>query len=213
MRSRVAILTVLGYVAALAVAYVTGKASWGHIVHVGHMVSEPEAAWLPVAIDGMVLAGVVMSGVDRIRGYRSRWWAVTGIVLGSALTLTFNIVSAAERGTFAMIVSMMYAVTFLVTIETMTHPSQRALARLMTVPAPVAEVEPTVPEHVDPLPLVEPIIVGTIDEPAEPVIDEPESPAEPVVQPRKIRRRALPSYPGTYGEVPAFSDAVPAMVE
>lgn len=212
LKWRIALLTVLGYLAAGAVAYVTGRASWGHIVHVGHMVGEPSAAWLPVAVDGMVIAGVVMSGVDRIRGYRSRPWAVAAIWLGSTLTLAFNVISAIERGPYAMGVAVIYAVTFVFTIETMTHPSKRLLLAIAAPVSTVSAVAPTVPvTDPEPVAVMEHVTSATLTEP------EPAQQAQTAIEatiiepaPRNRRRARQPSYPGqgaTDAELDAMQEA------
>ena len=54
---RIPILATLGFLVVLAVAGVTGYMSWGHIVDVGRKVGEPSADLLPVAVDGMMVAG------------------------------------------------------------------------------------------------------------------------------------------------------------
>lgn len=124
---RVPILTGLGLLFALAVAGVTGKMSWGHIVHVGRLVAEPDAGILPVAVDGMMLTGAVMGAVDRLRGMKVRGWAIISLWLGSVLTLTFNVASAWERGVWAMIVAAIPAATMLVAVEVIFHPSRRVM--------------------------------------------------------------------------------------
>lgn len=124
MRWRMVFATVGAILPALAVAGVTGYASWGHIKHVGETVQEPSAALLPVAVDGMMLAGAFFALVDRLRGYEPRGWSVVCIWLGSVMTLTFNILSATTRGWAAMAISAVYAVTFLATVEAAFHPSR-----------------------------------------------------------------------------------------
>ena len=124
MRWRMVFATVGAILPALAVAGVTGYASWGHIKHVGETVQEPSAALLPVAVDGMMLAGAFFALVDRLRGYEPRGWAVVCIWLGSVMTLTFNILSATTRGWAAMAISAVYAITFLATVEAAFHPSR-----------------------------------------------------------------------------------------
>jgi hypothetical protein len=114
-----------------AVAYVTGKGSWMHIVHIGHTVGEPSADWLPVAIDGMMLNGTILVAVDRFRKRVARPWAVISLWLGSILTLVFNIASAWERGIAAMLIAVMYAVALLCTVEAVFHPSQTTIEEAM----------------------------------------------------------------------------------
>jgi hypothetical protein len=156
VKYREAFLITLGLLMSGAVAYVTGASSWGHIVHVGRTVSEPSAAWLPVAIDGMMINGTVMAAVDRFRGRVPRFWSVVSLWLGSLLTLAFNAASALGRGPWAVVIACMYAVALLVTVETIFHPSQRwlksvlierAAASAAATPETVQPVsEPVVPE-------------------------------------------------------------------
>ena len=127
IRYREHILTALGLLFALSVAAVTGWASWGHTVHVGISAGEPSAVVLPVAIDGLMMTGTVMAAVDRFRGFTTRPWAVVALWTGSILTLAFNMASAWERGLFAMLIAVLYAVALLVTVETMFHPSRTPL--------------------------------------------------------------------------------------
>lgn len=206
VRWKVTILTTLGVLPAFAVAAVTGNASWGHIVHVGQSVGEPSAAWLPVAVDGMMLTGAIMAWVDTVRGYRPRGWSYVTLILGSGMTLTFNVVSAITRGPAAMVVAAIYAITFLATVETILHPSKRLRKAMDSEREPVvstvveAEISAVVPTEAP----VEPA----------PVPDEPVTEAAPVDQPsddvkpanRRPRRVRAAGHPGT-GSTGAQVDA------
>ena len=194
---------------ALAVAFATGYASWGHIEHVGITVGEPKAYLLPLAVDGMMLAGAFFALVDRIRGFEPRGWSIVALWLGSMLTIAFNMLSALGRGWAAMAVSAVFAVTFLVTVEAAFHPSRvvagetarvvRRTARRMTrlaaaqarmaqaMTAPAASV---VPESVASVPVsIAPAVATlnpapaaeTVTAPAEPVAEA--APAEPTPEP------------------------------
>lgn len=121
-------LIVLAVFLVLGVGGVTGWSSWGHIVHVGLSVGEPSAMVLPVAIDGMMLASTVVGAWDRLHGMRMRFWAIVGLWAGALLTLTFNMISAYTRGIAAMAIAVLYAVTFLVSVEMLFHPSQTPLS-------------------------------------------------------------------------------------
>lgn len=156
MRWRMVFATVGAILPALAVAGVTGYASWDHIKHVGETVQEPSAALLPVAVDGMMLAGAFFALVDRLRGYEPRGWAVVCIWLGSVMTLTFNILSAITRGWAAMAISAVYAITFLATVEAAFHPSRimlgassRAIKRSARLARKVARARQGLPLEVD----------------------------------------------------------------
>lgn len=126
-RYREGLLTTLGTLFTAAVATVSGISSWHHIVTVGRDAGEPNAGILPIAIDGLMLVGTVMAGVDRLRGYRTRVWASIDLVIGSVLTLLFNLVSAWDRGLVAMGIAVLFAVTLLASVETMFHPSRTLL--------------------------------------------------------------------------------------
>lgn len=126
-RWRVFLLTMAGITVATAVAGVAGYVSWGHIVAVSRTHGESAAAWIPVSVDGTMLAGTVMAAVDRIRGYKPRVWSLIGLWLGSFGTVAFNIASAIGRDWVAMIIAAVPAVALLVTVETLFHPSQRLL--------------------------------------------------------------------------------------
>jgi len=159
LKYRESFLITLGLLMSGAVAYVTGASSWGHIVHVGRSVAEPSAAWLPVAIDGMMVNGTVMAAVDRFRGRVPRFWSVVSLWLGSMLTLAFNAASALTRGPWAVVIACMYAVALLVTVETIFHPSQRWLksvlaerAAAVTIPEPETPVSVPAPVPVTPAP-------------------------------------------------------------
>lgn len=200
-RYRETILTILGLLFTAAVAAVTGYSSWSHIVHVGESVQEPNAGLLPVSIDGMMLASTVMAAVDNLRGYKTRWWAVIGLWLGSALTLAFNLASAWARGPFAMLIAVLYAVALLVTVEMMFHPSRTPLdavrkwrGKISTIAAleqqtsAVAAPSTPVPTPVEPAP----VVVQT------PEPTQSETPAAPTPEPRtpaKNGRRPGPQTP------------------
>ena len=203
-RKIVIALYVLGVLAVAGVAAAAAKMTYGHTVHVGHMVGEPDAALLPVSIDGMVVAGTVMMAIDRLRGYKPRAWAVIGVWLGTAMLMASNIGSAWARGWWACAVSVIPAVTFFVAIEILFRPSRTLLAMLTTQPTPavsVATVAPGVPVVPPVVPVVPPVVpvvpvapvavpVATVapEVPAEP---EP-APVAPVAAPKPPRKRAAP---------------------
>lgn len=214
VRWKVTILTTLGVLPAFAVAAVTGNASWGHIVHVGQTVGEPSAAWLPVAVDGMMLTGAIMAWVDTVRGYRPRGWSYVTLILGSGMTLTFNVVSAITRGPAAMVVAAIYAITFLATVETILHPSKR-LRKVMDAERAAMTIEaPAVESTVVPVPPVqEPAPAITVVEPA----DSPVEIVEPVVvatkPTRRVRRTRGAGHPGTGLDRSATVDAAVEVTE
>src|SRR5262245_8926397 len=191
VKYRIALLTTAGIMLAVAVAGVTGFSSWGHIVAVGRGVREPSAALLPVAVDGMMLSGTAMAAVDPLRGKRPRAWSIVGMWLGSAMTLTFNVASAWERGVVAMIIACVYAVALLVTVETLFHPSRRYLeGRRSVAESIIGEATATMPVPVSPGPVG--LAPAFSADPGEPIVAEIVN-APPQVRPR--RRRAGKGYP------------------
>jgi hypothetical protein len=128
MRYRITFLLLSGMVVVIAVGTVAGYTSWGHIVHVGHMVHEPAAAWLPVSIDGAMIAGAIMQAIDRLRGFKPRPWATVALWMGATMTVTYNVVSAWERGFWGCVVAVTPALALLVLVEGATRPGRvRAL--------------------------------------------------------------------------------------
>jgi hypothetical protein len=124
MRYRITFLLLAGMTVVVTVAGVAGYSSWGHIVHVGRMVHEPAAAWLPVSIDGLMIAGATMQAIDRLRGFKPRPWATVSLWLGATATITYNVVSAWERGFWGCAVAVTPAVALLVLVEGATRPGR-----------------------------------------------------------------------------------------
>jgi hypothetical protein len=180
----------LGLMVAVTVAVVTGRMSWFHIVHVGVMVGEPDARLLPVPVDGMMLTGTVMIGVDRLMGREARIWATIGLWVGASFTLSMNVASAWERGWWARLVALVPAITLVITVETIFRPSRRVLRMLreavevaIAPTVAVAAMLPTfAPEPVTVTPEPTPLV-----EPETPVV-EPEPVAESVTVKAPRRR-------------------------
>lgn len=196
-RKAIIALYTLGIVAVAFVAAAAAKMTYGHTVHVGAMVGEPDKALLPVSIDGMVVAGTVMMAVDRLRGYKPRVWAVIGVWLGTAMLLSSNIGSAWNRGAWACVVAAIPAVTFFVAVEIIFRPSRTLLALVSATVTPVATVAPQpVPAPVvTPAVTVAPVAVpvtATEPEPAPVVPAEPEPVPAPVAALKPPRKRAAP---------------------
>ena len=61
--------------AALTVGGVAARATWEHISHVGAKYGESMAAWLPVSIDGMMIAGVLLAADAKAAGRPASPWA------------------------------------------------------------------------------------------------------------------------------------------
>jgi hypothetical protein len=205
VRYRVAMLTAAAIAFTVAVAAVTGRASWGHIVDVAREVREPSAAWLPVAVDGMMLACTALCAVDVLRGYKPRFWAVFGMWLGAGMTLAFNVASAYTRGPIAMVIAAVYAVATLITVEALFHPSKRYLdarreerveRREAASVVDVATTVPTLVETVapDPVPAPKPDPAPVAEPDPVPVAEEP---VQPPVRPRRPRSRGRAGVPYT----------------
>lgn len=152
----VLLLTILGIVFVALVAAVAGYLSWGHIREVGLRYGEPGANYLPVSVDGMMLAGTVMGAVDNIRGYKIRAWAIVSLWLGSGMTMTFNMVSAVERGMIAMGIAAIPAIALIVSVESIFHPSQRMLEKAQEAKAKIAKAVENVKTIVESAPVTEP---------------------------------------------------------
>jgi hypothetical protein len=186
---RIPILSTLGFVVVLTVAYVTGSISWRHIVHVGHMVEEPSAGLLPVAVDGMMLTGAIMAWIDRMRGYRARAWSIVALWLGSLLTVCFNALSALERGWQAVGLAMVPAIAFLVTVESVFHPSQRLLEMVReAVSVPV--IESPAPQPETPAVQPKPATTGNGSRPSRPRKSHGPKPEGPRRAPRQANHTA-----------------------
>lgn len=200
---RIPILSTLGFLVVLAVAGVTGKMSWGHIVHVGKMTGEPDAALLPVAVDGMMVAGAILAWIDRLRRMAPRFWSYVCLWLGSGLTLGFNVLSAMDRGIWAMLLAMVPAVTFLATVEAVFHPSQRPLEVAKRFLRRRAAMHQAAVEQAQATMAAQPAVAPTTEVPAGPVADAPSTQPDTVdvaVNDAKPPRRSAPR---TSAKVPA----------
>lgn len=183
---------------AVAVAAVNGKVSWHHGVSVAESVGESQAFLFPLAYDGMMLSGAALAYVDVLRGLVPRPWSVVGLWLGTALTLLFNVLSAWDRGWSAMAIAAVYAVTFLITVEALFHPSQRLLSekldkrRARREAATASAVAPTVTAPMPPAPA--PVSLAPVF-----TAEVIESVTEPTVAPAvraPRRRKSGGAYPG-----------------
>ncbi len=197
-RVREGAFIVFSLVVSGAVAYVTGKGSWLHIVHIGHMVGEPSADWLPVAIDGMMLNGTILVAVDRFRGRVARPWAVISLWLGTVMTLAFNVASAWERGFWAMVIAACYAIALLCTVEAVFHPSRTTIDEAMARRAARKASKMPAPADVTPAQSAAPVQPVDVPAPAVTVIPTESAPTAPVVEaaPAPVKagrsRRAAP---------------------
>ncbi len=182
-----------------AVAAVTGWGSWAHIVHIGVSVGEPVAAWLPVAIDGMMVNGTILIALDHFRKRVARPWAVISLWLGSVFTLAFNLASAWERGWAAMVIAVMFSVALLCTVEAIFHPSkvtiveamERRAARRKARMEPAAPVIPDAPIAVSE-PVADPIPVEIVMLPPVPMVPTSAETTAPVKVARKAATAKAP---------------------
>lgn len=125
---------------ALAVALVAARATWDHISHVGVTYGESMALWLPVSIDGMMVAGVILTVDAAIMGRPRNYWAVAATWLGGLLSIAAQIESARSRGTIAMAIASTFSVTLIVTVEAIARSRKSAAAVPTREEHPVAAV-------------------------------------------------------------------------
>jgi hypothetical protein len=205
----VAALYALAGIMAATVGAVVGKMSYGHIVHDGMAVGEPDAWLLPVAIDGMMVASTAIQAVDRLLGKQPRGWAVAGLWLGGIMTLSANIGSAYTRGFWACVVAVVPAVAFIIVVEMIFRPSRRALKAARTVVAAVAQVAPVVAPVAPPVPAPVAAPVG----PAKPPRARAAKPPAPVDAPAVPTRRKRPSGNASAGKRGPARTEVPEVTE
>jgi hypothetical protein len=206
-------LYALAALMAATVGAVVGKMSYGHIVHDGMIVGEPDAWLLPVAIDGMMVASTAIQAVDRLLGREPRPWAVVGLWLGAMMTLGGNVGSAYTRGFWACVVAMIPAVAFIIVVEMIFRPSRRMLrsartaidAAVQTVapapvptPAPVVQVPvpvvPAVPTTLPGYQTVDPMAVKALGPAKPPRVRAGKAPVTPVAPaPAPVTTRKRPS--------------------
>jgi hypothetical protein len=134
--------------AALLVGGVAARATWEHIAHVGAKYGEPMAAWLPVSVDGMMLAGVIMAADARAAGRPIGPWSRVATWTGGILSIAAQIESGRERGIVAAGIATVFSLTLIITVEALFW---RGKAKEITqveevaetpVPAPVAPAAP-----------------------------------------------------------------------
>lgn len=106
--------------AALAVGGVAARATWAHIVHVGTKYGEGMAAFLPVSIDGMMIAGVLMAADAKAAGRPISPWARVATWTGGVLSIAAQIESGRERGWVAALIATVFSLTLIITVEAVT---------------------------------------------------------------------------------------------
>lgn len=138
--------------AALAVAGVAARATWDHIVSVGHQYGEEMAVWLPVSIDGMMIAGVILSVDAKVTGRPVNPWARAATWLGGLLSIGAQIESARTRGWIAMLIASIFSATLIITVEAVAWSSKRR-ARNAAVAEPVVQAQQVVEQASAALPV------------------------------------------------------------
>jgi hypothetical protein len=102
------------------IALIAGAASFEHIASVA--IASGERMWvayaIPIAIDGLIVVGVLGMLEDKRTG-RRRWSARAAVLLGVAGTLAANVASAEPDWT-ARLIAIAAPVCFLVSIEVLT---------------------------------------------------------------------------------------------
>lgn len=137
--------------AALAVGGVAARATWAHIVHVGQKYGESMAAWLPVSIDGMMIAGVILSVDSRMTSGRVNPWARGATWLGGVMSIAAQIESGRERGPVAAGIATVFSITLIVVVEAIAWRTKRSASRVVEVAQQVvADEETRLPVPVSP---------------------------------------------------------------
>jgi hypothetical protein len=133
---------VLAALPVAAVAVIAGVVSYSHIEALGLMTGQSlaDARLLPLAVDGLIVAGSVIL-------LAGSWLGWIGVALGVAGTLYANVMSGLPRGPLAATVAAWPALAFTVAsfmlerwLKSQVSPAQ--IARDLAVP----EAAPAVPE-------------------------------------------------------------------
>lgn len=113
--------------AAVVVALVAGAASYQHIAAVALSAGEPDwvAYTLPLAIDGLIVVGVMALLEDKAAGLLPRRSAWLAVVVGVVATLAANVASAEPTAT-ARLVAAAAPVAFLISVEVLTRSGRPA---------------------------------------------------------------------------------------
>lgn len=144
--------------AALAVGGVAARATWAHIVHVGQKYGEEMAAWLPVSVDGMMVAGVILSVDARVTGKGVNPWARAATWIGGVMSIAAQIESGRERGWVAAGIATVFSITLIIVVEALAWSGRRRKAA--AAPPVVEEAQEIVSTEVARLPVpVSPAVV------------------------------------------------------
>lgn len=175
--------------AALMVAGVAARATWSHIQVVGVRYGESMAAWLPISVDGMMIAGVVLSVDASIMGRKRNPWAVVATWLGGAMSVAAQIESARERGLVAMMIASVFSLTLIVSVEAIAHGRKTAAGTIVR-----SEQHP-----------VDAVLTAPLPAPTSPApTGRPRAPRAAVVR-RPVRRKSVlpaPADDSEMGRVP-----------
>lgn len=106
--------------AAGAVGAIAAYATWHHIVHVGQKYGESAAIALPIAIDGMMIAGVLMAADAKAAGRPVGPWSRVATWVGAILSIAAQIESGRERGWVAALIATVFSITLIITVEAVT---------------------------------------------------------------------------------------------
>lgn len=108
--------------AAAVVALVAGAASYQHIAAVALSAGEPDwvAYTLPLAIDGLIVVGVMALLEDKATNRHPRRSAWLAVVVGVVATLAANVASAEPTAT-ARLVAAAAPIAFLISVEVLTR--------------------------------------------------------------------------------------------
>lgn len=206
MRLKTQMLRRLGAdLAALAVAGVAARATWDHISSVGTRYGESMAVWLPVSIDGMMIAGVILTVDASIMGRPRNPWAFLATWLGGLLSIGAQIESARPRGMVAMIIASVFSIALIISVEAI------AFGRKATTPTDTpVDVTDAVPESKDePTPTVSALLLAPAPQPT-PRKRRGRKPG-PQQPPSKPRRVSVPGHAGV-GASDAEIDAAVAQL-
>lgn len=127
--------------AALAVGGVAATATWHHIVHVGQKYGEGMALALPVSVDGMMVAGVLMAADAKAAGRPVGPWARIATWVGGALSIAAQIESGRERGWVAAGIATVFSLTLIITVEAVTW-QRKTVQQPAAAPQPIPAVTP-----------------------------------------------------------------------
>ncbi len=124
------------------VAVIAGVVSYSHIAALGLRTGQSpvDAHLLPLAVDGLIVAGSVIL----LAGSPLGW---LGVALGVAGTLYANVMSGLPRGPLAATIAAWPAIAFTVASFMLERWLRSQVPVRSAAPVPVAEVPPAEPAH------------------------------------------------------------------